>query len=136
MPPGPGHGKCTAYPWPGPGGAPLALPLTEGLGVRLRALRLNLRGQLLNRNVSDKSLALRGVVAAARTKLPKETNSINDAKFTHECVSCSLGYSRDRIKVCTHWEISEIRPRIEMGVTVRLESDLARRSNLSSAVTK
>jgi len=31
--PGPGHRKCTAYLWPGPGGAPLALPLTEGLGV-------------------------------------------------------------------------------------------------------
>jgi len=30
--PGPGHRKCTAYLWPGPGGAPLALPLTEGLG--------------------------------------------------------------------------------------------------------
>jgi len=31
--PGPGHRKCTAYLWPGPGGAPLALPLTEGLGL-------------------------------------------------------------------------------------------------------
>ena len=32
MTPGPGHRQCTAYLWPGPGGAPLALPLTEGLG--------------------------------------------------------------------------------------------------------
>jgi len=30
--PGPGHRKCTTYLWPGPGGAPLTLPLTEGLG--------------------------------------------------------------------------------------------------------
>jgi len=33
--PGPGHRKCTPYLWPGPGGAPLALPLTEWLGVDL-----------------------------------------------------------------------------------------------------
>ena len=32
MTPGPGHRQCTPYLWPGPGGAPLALPLTEGLG--------------------------------------------------------------------------------------------------------
>jgi len=31
--PGPGHRKCTPYLWPGPGDAPLALPLTEGLGL-------------------------------------------------------------------------------------------------------
>jgi len=31
--PGPGHRQCTTYLWPGPGGTPLALPLTEGLGV-------------------------------------------------------------------------------------------------------
>jgi len=32
--PSPGHRKCTAYRWPGLGGTPLALPLTEGLGFR------------------------------------------------------------------------------------------------------
>ena len=31
--PGPGHGKCTPYPWPGPGAPPLGLASTEGLGV-------------------------------------------------------------------------------------------------------
>jgi len=30
--PSPGHRKCTPYLWPGLGGTPLALPLTEGLG--------------------------------------------------------------------------------------------------------
>jgi len=30
--PGPGHRQCTPYLWPGPGGTPLALPLTEWLG--------------------------------------------------------------------------------------------------------
>ena len=30
---GPGHRKRTAYLWPGPGGTPLALPLTDGLGL-------------------------------------------------------------------------------------------------------
>jgi len=34
--PGPGHRKCTTYLWPGPGGAPLALPLTERLGLARR----------------------------------------------------------------------------------------------------
>ena len=33
MTPSPGHRKCTAYRWPGLGGTPLALPLTEGLAV-------------------------------------------------------------------------------------------------------
>ena len=32
MTPGPGRRQCTAYLRPGPGGMPLALPLSEGLG--------------------------------------------------------------------------------------------------------
>jgi len=36
MTPGPGHRKCTPYLWPGPGGMPLALPLTEWLGPTWR----------------------------------------------------------------------------------------------------
>jgi hypothetical protein len=32
-PPGPGHRKCTPYLWPGPGGPPLGLASTEGLGL-------------------------------------------------------------------------------------------------------
>jgi hypothetical protein len=32
MPPGPGHRQCTPYLCPGPGGMPLVLPLSEGLG--------------------------------------------------------------------------------------------------------
>jgi len=35
MPPAPGWRKCTAYRQPGAGGMPLALPLSEGLGVTL-----------------------------------------------------------------------------------------------------
>ena len=31
MTPGQGHRECTAYLWPGPGGMPLALRLSEGL---------------------------------------------------------------------------------------------------------
>jgi hypothetical protein len=31
--PGPGYRKCTLYLWPGPGGPPLVLRLSEGLGV-------------------------------------------------------------------------------------------------------
>ncbi len=34
MTPGPGHRKCTPYLWPGPGGMPLWLRLSEGLGRR------------------------------------------------------------------------------------------------------
>ncbi len=33
MPPGPGYRKCTPYLWPGPGGMPLVLRLSEGLGL-------------------------------------------------------------------------------------------------------
>jgi hypothetical protein len=29
----PGHGKCAVHPWPGLCGMPLALRLSEGLGV-------------------------------------------------------------------------------------------------------
>ena len=36
MTPGPGRRKCTAYRRPGPGGTPLALPLTEWLGPTWR----------------------------------------------------------------------------------------------------
>ena len=32
MPPGPGHRQCTPYLWPGPGGMPLVLRLSEVLG--------------------------------------------------------------------------------------------------------
>ncbi len=31
--PGPGYRKCTPYLWPGPGGPPLVLRLSEGLGL-------------------------------------------------------------------------------------------------------
>ena len=37
MLPGPGRQKCTPYCRPGPGGTPLALRLTEGLGVAVDA---------------------------------------------------------------------------------------------------
>ena len=110
--------------------------MSEGLGVRLRAPSFYLGSQFVHRHTIENSLALRSVVTTACAKLTKESNRINDAKFSHERVMCSLRYLRDWIKVCAHWDISEIRSRMETGTTVRFGSNLARRSSLSSAVTK
>ncbi len=76
------------------------------------------------------------VVATASSELAEEAHCVYDAEFAHKRISGSLRYLRDRVKVCSHCGISETRPRREMGVIFRSGSSLARRSSLSSAVTK
>ena len=54
MTPAPGWRKCTAYRQSGAGGMPLALPLSEGLGLTARSLNqlvLNCVHLSLHRNL-------------------------------------------------------------------------------------
>jgi hypothetical protein len=71
--PGPGDRKCTRYLAAGPGGTPLALPLSEGLGRTAQTpgrprTTENLRSLfflLLRSEVRAKLHAVRPVIAAA-----------------------------------------------------------------------
>ena len=73
MTPGPGRRQCTEYLRPGPGGMPLALPLSEGLGRTLvqtggfTALMLPLPSQ--QREEGTRDLAVPRKFAAPDPKL-------------------------------------------------------------------
>ena len=99
----------------------LGLASTEGLGVRSCAPTLDLGGEFSNGYFFKikKSLSLRCVVATPSPELTKKANGIDDTEFSHERISRSLRYLGDWIKVCTHCNISETKPRMDMGVTLR-----------------
>jgi hypothetical protein len=113
-----------------------ASPLNEGLGVRVAAPSLDLCCEFFNSGPLKKTLALRSVVTASSSELAEESHCVYDAEFSHKRISSSLRYLSDGVKVCSHCGISETRPRSEMGTTFRFASSLARRSSLSSVVTK
>jgi hypothetical protein len=112
------------------------LRLSEGLGVRAATPSFDLGCEFLNSCTLKETLSLGRVVATACSKLAEEAHCVDDAEFSHKGVSRSLRDLRDRGKVCSHCGISETRPRREIGVTFRFGRAFARRSSLSSAVTK
>ena len=117
---GPGTASAKSELLPGLNKNGVSFPEGSRVGVRFRSPTLDLSGQFSNRYFFKKGLSLRREVAIASPELTKETNGIHDSEFSYERISRSLCYLRDWIKVCIHYKISEMKPRTEMGVALRL----------------
>jgi len=86
VPPSPGHRQCTAYLWPGLGGTPLALPLTDWLGRAAAEAKRNCE-------------CLRRCLGAERGKAPRRAPDSERSAPLTPAVACATGSSHDRTRL-------------------------------------